>query len=77
MPYDPTLDKELFREEHNFEGTRLIVGVYQYRDGEKKLQLTRQNVNSEGELSFSKLGRLRKEELKAVMPSLEKALEVL
>ena len=75
MPYDKNLDVELFREEHNFEGTRLIVGVFQYNNGEKKLQITRQNATQDGELNFAKLGRLRKAEAEAILPSIQKALE--
>jgi hypothetical protein len=75
MPYDKNLDAEIFKEEHNFEGTRITVGVFQYNEGEKKLQLGRQNVNKDGELGFTKLGRLRKEEAEAILPSIQKAIE--
>lgn len=75
MPYDKNLDVELFKEEHNFEGTRISVGVFQYNEGEKKLQITRQNVNKDGELGFAKLGRLRKEEIETILPSIQKAIE--
>ena len=75
MPYDKNLDVALFTEEHNFEGTRLTVGVYQYNEGEKKLQISRQNANKDGELNFAKMGRLTKPEAEAVLPSIQKALE--
>jgi len=75
MAYDKNLDVQIFLEEHNFEGTRIGVGVFQYNNGEKKLQISRQNVNKDGELGFAKLGRLRKEEAQAILPSIQKALE--
>ena len=75
MPYDKNLDVELFKEEHNFEGTRITVGVFQYNEGEKKLQISRQNANKDGELNFAKLGRLRKEEAEAILPSIQQAIE--
>jgi len=75
MPYDKNLDVELFAEEHSFEGTQVTVGVYQYNNGEKKVQIGRKNSNKDGDLNFAKLGRMRKEELTAVLPSLKKALE--
>ncbi len=77
MPFNKDLDVELFQATHNFEGTRLTVGVFQYNNGDKKLQIVRQNVNSDGELSFTKMGRLRKEEVEAIIPSIQKALEVM
>ena len=75
MPYDKNLDVQLFLEEHNFEGTRVGVGVFQYNNGEKKLQISRQTVNKDGELGFAKLGRLRKEEITTILPSIQKAIE--
>jgi len=75
MPFDKSLDVKIFSQEHDFEGTRVSVGVYQYSQGEKKVQITRQNVNKQGELGFTKLGRLRKEEAEAIIPSLQKAIE--
>ncbi len=75
MPYDKSLDVQLFLEEHNFEGTRVGVGVFQYNNGEKKLQISRQTVNKDGELGFAKLGRLRKEEITTILPSIQKAIE--
>ena len=75
MAYDKNLDVQIFLEEHNFEGTRVSVGVFQYNNGEKKLQISRQNANAEGELTFAKLGRLRKAEAEGILPSIQKALQ--
>ena len=76
MPYDPNLDKEIFSEEVDFETTRLKVSVHSYNEGEKKLQLSRQNRNqTSGDWQFSKLGRMAKDEVEAIAPLIKKALE--
>ena len=76
MPYDRSLDKELFGEEIEFETTKVRVSVYSYNDGPKKLQLSRQNRNMDtGEFGFSKLGRMTKEEAEKVLPLFQKAME--
>ena len=75
MPYDPNLDKELFTESKEFEGTRLTVKVMSYNEGAKKLQISRENSDAEGQYKFAKMGRLTKEEAEAVMPLMQKALE--
>jgi len=77
MPYDPNLDKMLASEEAEFETTKITVGVYSYNDGEKKLQLSRQNRNKDGEWSFAKLGRMTKEEVVKVLPLISKVAEQL
>lgn len=74
MPgFDKSLDKELFAESVDFEKTRVTVAVFSYNEGTPKLQVTRQNKNAEGEYSFTKLGRLTKEEVVAILPMMEKA----
>lgn len=75
MAFDKNLDKELFSETVNFETTHIKVGVYSYNEGEKKLQISRENMNQDGEWSFSKLGRMFKDEVEAVLPLIEKAVE--
>lgn len=75
MAFDKNLDKELFSETANFETTRIKVGVYSYNDGEKKLQISRENMNQDGEWSFAKLGRMFKDEAEAILPLMKKALE--
>ncbi len=74
MAFDKNLDKELFSETIEFETSRIKVGVYSYNDGEKKLQLSRENRNQDGEWTFSKLGRMFKDEAEAVLPIMQKAL---
>ncbi|MBI2107946.1 hypothetical protein HYU10_01530 [Candidatus Woesearchaeota archaeon] len=75
MAYDKNLDKNLFSEMIEFETTRLTVGVYSYNDGEKKLQISRESRNMDGEWKFDKLGRMFKDEVEAVLPVLPKALK--
>ena len=73
--FDKNLDKELFLETISFETTRITVGVFSYNDGEKKLQISRENMNQSGEWSFAKLGRMFKDEVEKVVPVMEKALK--
>ena len=75
MAFDKNLDKSLFSETIDFETSRITVGVFSYNDGEKKLQISRENMNQNGEWSFAKLGRMFKDEAKKVIPAMEKALE--
>jgi len=74
MAYDKNLDKNLFSETIEFETTRLTVGVYSYNDGEKKLQISRETRNMDGEWKFDKLGRMFKDEVEAALPIMQKAL---
>ena len=73
--FDKSLDKEIFLEVIQFETSRITVGVFSYNDGEKKLQISRENMSQDGEWSFAKLGRMFKDEAEKVIPIMEKALE--
>ena len=75
MAFDKNLDKSLFSETIDFETSRITVGVFSYNDGEKKMQISRENMNQTGEWSFAKLGRMFKDEAEKVIPVMEKALE--
>ena len=75
MPYDKSLDVEQFKEVKEFEGSRVTIGVFSYNGGEKKLQLGRENQDASGEWRFSKLGRMTKVEVQAVVPVMMKAVE--
>ena len=77
MPYDKNLDKNTFSEIVDFTNTRITVGVFSYNNGEKKLQITRENKNAQDEWLFSKLGRMTKAETQAVLPLAQKALELM
>ena len=74
MPYDASLDKQVFTKSWEGEGTKVSVNVYSYNNGPKKLQISRENFTGEGEPRFAKLGRLTREELEAILPFLQEAL---
>ena len=75
MPYDKSLDVEIFKEIKDFDGTRVTVGVFSYNGGEKKMQVGRENQDAGGEWRFSKLGRMVKDEVVAIVPIMTKAVE--
>jgi hypothetical protein len=75
MPFDPNLDVCKAEEVLEFEGSNIKVGVYSYNEGQKKMQLSRERVNAEGQTSFAKLGRITKEEAGKVIPAMQKLIE--
>lgn len=77
MPYDKALDVECFKEVKDFEDTRITVGVFCYNNGEKKLQVTRENQDSTGQWRFTKLGRMTKAEAKEIVPIMMRAIDVM
>jgi hypothetical protein len=74
MPYDANLDKELFSKSHENDDGKITVSVHSYNNGPKKIQIVRENRDQEGAFRFAKLGRMTKEELQAVLPSIQEAL---
>lgn len=75
MAFDKNLDKALFSETVTFETTRITVSVMSYNGGAAKLQISREDRSQNtGEFTFSKLGRMFKEEVDAVLPLIQKAL---
>jgi hypothetical protein len=76
MPYDQTLDVSSFKEVIDFQNTRISVGVYSYNGAPKKLQVTREN-QIDSQWSFTKLGRMSKEESQGVVPIMIKAIEAM
>lgn len=74
MPYDSNLDEKVFSKSWESDSGRLTVSVYSYNKGPKKLQITRENRTGEGELRFTRLGRLGKEEIEAILPLIQEAL---
>jgi len=73
MPYDSSLDEQVFSKAWETDAGRLTVSVYSYNKGQKKLQITRENRNVEGGLRFTKLGRMDKEEVVAILPLIQEA----
>jgi len=74
MPYDKSVDIDVFKESKEFDDTRITVGVFSYNGGEKKIQISRENKAAE-EWRFAKLGRMTKQELAEVLPLITKAFE--
>ncbi len=74
MPYDSTLDKQLFTKSLESDTGKITVSVHSYNGGAKKLQIIRENVDEEGNTRFAKLGRLMKKELEGILPYLQEAL---
>lgn len=74
MPYDSSLDKQLFTKAAEMETGKIVVSIYSYNNGAKKLQITRENVDPEGQPRFAKLGRLAKEEIEAILPLIQEAI---
>jgi len=75
MPYDKSLDQEVFKEVKELGETKITVGVFSYNGGEKKLQISRENKNRNDEWQFVKLGRMAKGEAEEIMPLMQKAVE--
>ena len=75
MPYDKSLDIDIFKDVKEFEDTRITVGVFSYNGGEKKLQISRENKNATEEWRFAKLGRMNKAEIQEILPSISTAIE--
>ncbi len=73
MPYDKELDECVFVKSWENDDERLTASIHSYNKGIKKLQLTRENKNSQGGYRFAKLGRLAKEEIEALLPLIEEA----
>ena len=74
MAYEASLDQELFAKAWENDAGRLVVGVYSYNGGPRKVQIRREPKEEDGKPSFAKLGRLTKEELQGILPLLQEAL---
>ncbi|UCB57022.1 MAG: hypothetical protein JSV30_00025 [Candidatus Omnitrophota bacterium] len=74
MPYDSSLDERLFSKSYETDAERLTVSIHSYNKGTKKLQISRENKGAEGDFRFAKLGRMTKEEIKALLPLLQEAM---
>jgi len=74
MPYDASLDKEVFSKSHENDDGKITVSVHSYNNGPKKFQIVRENRDQEGALRFAKLGRMTKDEAQAILPLIQEAL---
>ncbi len=77
MAYESKLDEKIFSKAINSERGRIVVGVYSYNNGPKRLQINREVERKDGTLIFAKLGRLSKKEVEELLPILEEALSLM
>ncbi|MDD5505821.1 MAG: hypothetical protein PHR73_03605 [Candidatus Omnitrophica bacterium] len=77
MPYDSSLDEQIFSKEWEEEGEKIVVSIYSYNKGPKKLQITREVKDREGKYTFTKLGRLSKQEIEGIMPLIKEAMPLM
>lgn len=77
MPYDSNLDEKIFSKSWESEATKVTVGVFSYNKGAKKLQITRENRDSNGDFRFTRLGRVSKEEVEAILPLIQEAASLM
>lgn len=75
MPYDSSLDTQLFTKSWENDSGKIVISVYSYNNGPKKLQITRELSDREGKPTFAKLGRLSKEEAEGILPLIQEALK--
>ena len=77
MPYDSSLDAEVFSKFIETEDGKISVSVHSYKNGPKKVQIVREVKDKEGGFTFTKLGRLSKQELTQILPLLNEAMAVM
>jgi len=75
MPYDSSLDAQQFTRFWENESGKIVVSVYSYNNGPKKIQIVREVKDKNGEYSFAKLGRLTKDEVLGALPLIQEALK--
>lgn len=75
MPYDSSLDAQVFTRFWENDSGKVVVSVYSYNNGPKKIQIVREIKDKNGEYAFAKLGRLTKEEATGVLPLIQEALQ--
>lgn len=75
MPYDSSLDAQVFTHFWENDSGKIVVSVYSYNNGPKKIQIVREIKDKNGEYAFAKLGRLTKEEAVGVLPLIQEALQ--
>lgn len=75
MPYDSSLDAQVFTRFWENESGKVVVSVYSYNNGPKKIQIVREIKDKNGEYAFAKLGRLTKEEAEGILPVIAEAIK--
>lgn len=74
MPYDTSLDEQIFVQEWESEEGKIVVSVHSYNKGAKKLQITREIKDRSGNFIYARLGRLSKEEIEGILPIIKEAV---
>jgi hypothetical protein len=77
MPYDSSLDNQTFTRFWENDSGKIVVSVYSYNNGPKKIQIVREVKDKNGEYAFAKLGRLTKEEAEGTLPLIQEALKMM
>jgi DNA polymerase III delta prime subunit len=77
MPYNSSLDEQLYCKEWENDTGKVVVSVHSYNNGPKKLQIIREIKGREGNYTFAKLGRISKEELEGIMPLIQEAAKMM
>ena len=77
MPYDSSLDEQLFSQSWEDEGGKIVISVHSYNKGPKKLQIAREIKDRMGNAAFAKLGRLSKEEIQGILPLIQEAVAIM
>ena len=77
MPYDSSLDAQVFTRFWENDSGKIVASVYSYNNGPKKIQIVREIKDKNGEYAFAKLGRLTKDEAQGVLPLIQEALKAM
>jgi len=77
MPYNASLDEQLFSKFWESENGKIVVSVFSYNKGVNKLQISREIKDREGNFAFAKLGRLAKDEVEAILPLIQEAIKAM
>ncbi len=77
MPYDSSLDAQTFSRFWENDSGKIVVSVYSYNNGPKKIQIVREIKDKNGDYSFAKLGRLVKAEAEGILPLIQEALKTM
>ena len=75
MPYDSSLDAQVFSRFFENDNGKIVVSIYSYNNGPKKLQIVREVKDRNGEFTFAKLGRLTKDEIEGTLPLIQEAIK--
>lgn len=71
--FDASLDVKSFNETATVGDSELGVSVHSYNEGAKKIQISRKSKDQNGNMVFSKLGRVTKDEVRVLSELFQKA----